>query len=178
MLWGVLNFIITYTEKNPVVRFGQQICCCSWEGDVFGERSVFHPALMICHRAQGLMKAGEARHICPAVHVARWTTPLVKSVGAARRLAERWRSRWAGVCVCCSDRGISQTFTLLPGLMALSSADLQPSSVFVCVCVFQRPRHRWVWLRRRGGCSQGRVRRSRGHAKKKKKNNDLAKYLW
>ena len=59
--------------------------------------------------------------------------------------------------------------------MALCCSDLQLPSVCVCVCVcvclcvclcvcvcvLQRIRHRWVWLRRHGGCSQGRVRRTK-----------------
>lgn len=79
---------------------------------------------------------------------------------AALWLAERGRVRWAGVCIRCSDRGISQSLCL-PRLNGTRRH--RPSSV---LCVFQHILHRWVWLKRRVGCSQGQVR-LKGVCKKK-----------
>lgn len=69
---------------------------------------------------------------------------------------ERWWVTRAGVCVHCCDRGISQT--LHPSRLN-GRLQLRPSTVLcVCLCVFQHIQHRWVWLRRHGGCSQEQVR--------------------
>lgn len=57
---------------------------------------------------------------------------LVKSLVAALWLVGLWCARWAGVCVCCSDRGISQT--LWPP-QPNDTQQHRPSTV-LCVCVF------------------------------------------
>lgn len=83
-------------------------------------------ALMICWWAWGLMKP----HLpsCSCVWTFMW---LVILGAAAQWLVEHRWARWAGVCVNCSDRDISQILHSLQ----LNGTWTFNCPLFVCVCV-------------------------------------------